>query len=667
MAQSYPRSDTLFRPRRGPAALPGRALVLRALLLRALLPALALLAMGGRTIPADMVLSEILFDPPGVDTGQQVLELTNTGKLPVDIGGYWLSFKPAAWQFPEGITVPAGGAVLVHLNRSGVSSGSEFFTGTTGMRNLRRDDSISLFSQNLFSDPQKCVDFVEWGLPGQAGEDVAVEAGRWNNPEAVNVSALREGSTLAYKGSGIGPQAWCIDGSPTLGTPNDDCGRSFARSPVRLNEVKPGDGSVVELKNVGKVVEDLDGKFLFSRTGSYRFPQSTIVFPGQLVLVNLGVNGNDGEGRLYTGPQFPPLNAVDSVAFYAGGNNLDPTLVIDYLEWGGAGQAFESQAGEAGVWPAGQALDVSGLISGGSVSSQLDAPSPARWVVDNTPTPDQENLSPPDPAVVINEVLLSPPPGQPQAVELFNRSSATVNLSGFSLCTGSDSDPAGPVCVALPPGTNLGAGSFLVLLLGSGAAGSGEVSLSPFPSLGATGDELALLVNSSPQSPNNFLDYLHWGGGSTVLEPAAVEAGIWTAGDSIDVSSLPVNSSIAYDGTGDVSASYRIDTTPSLGQPNKELPPARDFVRSDCNQDGNVDLSDPITIFGFLFNGATVPPCQDACDSNDDGALDISDAIYTLGFLFLAGSPPKPPFSCGADATQDDLSCESFLGCPPGP
>ena len=35
------------------------------------------------------------------------------------------------------------------------------------------------------------------------------------------------------------------------------------------------------------------------------------------------------------------------------------------------------------------------------------------------------------------------------------------------------------------------------------------------------------------------------------------------------------------------------------------------------------------------WEGASSPPCDDACDSNDDGTVNISDAIMTLGFLFL--------------------------------
>src|SRR5262245_45738146 len=78
--------------------------------------------------------------------------------------------------------------------------------------------------------------------------------------------------------------------------------------------------------------------------------------------------------------------------------------------------------------------------------------------------------------------------------------------------------------------------------------------------------------------------------------------------------------------------------------------PAADsiFRRGDVNQDGQLDLSDPVKVFNVLFLGDPSPGCDDALDLNDDGALDISDGIYGLAFLFTDGSQPRDPFpDCG--------------------
>lgn len=72
------------------------------------------------------------------------------------------------------------------------------------------------------------------------------------------------------------------------------------------------------------------------------------------------------------------------------------------------------------------------------------------------------------------------------------------------------------------------------------------------------------------------------------------------------------------------------------------------FIRGDCNGDGNVDISDAVTIFAHLFWGREVPLLE-ACDVDDSGSAgeaDISadDARYLLQFLFSGGPPPAPPF-----------------------
>jgi hypothetical protein len=51
------------------------------------------------------------------------------------------------------------------------------------------------------------------------------------------------------------------------------------------------------------------------------------------------------------------------------------------------------------------------------------------------------------------------------------------------------------------------------------------------------------------------------------------------------------------------------------------------FLRGDPNDDGVVDISDPIFLLQYLFQGGPASSCEKSGDSNDDGALDISDAI----------------------------------------
>jgi arylsulfatase A-like enzyme len=89
------------------------------------------------------------------------------------------------------------------------------------------------------------------------------------------------------------------------------------------------------------------------------------------------------------------------------------------------------------------------------------------------------------------------------------------------------------------------------------------------------------------------------------------------------------------------------------------------FRRGDCNDDGELDVSDAVRGLLWLFGGAEAPGCIDACDSNDDGGLDVSDAVYLLSFLFTgSGEAPPPPFpGCGLDPTADGLACEAQAAC----
>ncbi len=81
------------------------------------------------------------------------------------------------------------------------------------------------------------------------------------------------------------------------------------------------------------------------------------------------------------------------------------------------------------------------------------------------------------------------------------------------------------------------------------------------------------------------------------------------------------------------------------------------FLRGDANADGRTDLSDTVTILGFLFGGSAAPICRDAADTNDQGEVNISSAIYLLGYLFNGGPPPPSAYPrCGEDPTADGLA-----------
>ncbi len=91
-----------------------------------------------------------------------------------------------------------------------------------------------------------------------------------------------------------------------------------------------------------------------------------------------------------------------------------------------------------------------------------------------------------------------------------------------------------------------------------------------------------------------------------------------------------------------------------------------EFVRGDCNADGQTDIADAVTMLLCKFSGHTCW-CEDACNVNDDRSFDISDPVYLLNYQFSGGFPPKSPFpGCGTDPTphNDPFPFCSRSACP---
>ena len=84
------------------------------------------------------------------------------------------------------------------------------------------------------------------------------------------------------------------------------------------------------------------------------------------------------------------------------------------------------------------------------------------------------------------------------------------------------------------------------------------------------------------------------------------------------------------------------------------------FIRGDLDRNGDVNLADVVQMLNYLFRAAGGPStCLDIVDANDDGGLDVSDPIYALRFLFGGGATIAPPFpDAGTDPTPDDFDCD---------
>lgn len=188
-----------------------------------------------------------------------------------------------------------------------------------------------------------------------------------------------------------------------------------------------------------------------------------------------------------------------------------------------------------------------------------------------------------------------------------------------------------------------------------------EESMIPSPST-SFGDDVAIDGDLAVQT-------------SQFLYQTAYQTGSWELQFNRYVPSVGVGLGTGFGLAGDLSGDQVVVGAPNddTGATNQgsififTVVPDPDLRRGDLNDDGNVDVADPVYLLSFLFiPGSPAPECDDAGDVNDDGTLDISDAVFALSWLFVPGSdvPPAPgPVTCGPDQTRDALGCAGST-CP---
>ncbi|MCK5942002.1 MAG: lamin tail domain-containing protein [Planctomycetes bacterium] len=182
--------------------------------------ALSLLAANARAQLTAVRVNELLLTP--TTAGGQLVELKNHGSLTVDFTGWQLVTAQNQLALPSQ-TLPVDHTVVLHLGAAGTNTPTDIYL--PGAAPLLAADTISLFRSAAVSQPSELIDFVSFG-GGLGGIQLAVLAGQWPSPaDSIGQTPLA-GQTLAHHdamlyGSGDRPQAWFVDGTPTLGASND--------------------------------------------------------------------------------------------------------------------------------------------------------------------------------------------------------------------------------------------------------------------------------------------------------------------------------------------------------------------------------------------------------------------------------------------------------------
>lgn len=331
-----------------------------------------------------VVISEIMYNPPPRTDGRRLeyLELFNTAGTPEDLSGYRIA-GDVDYTFPAGTVIPAGGVLLVARNPAdvaavyGLSGVLGPFDASANLPNAEgtirlRNRVGAVFLEVEYSDR------TPWP-PAADGAGHSLVLARPSLGEA-------------------DPRAWdisdAVGGSPGRLDPYTP----DPRRQVRINEVMvragQSGGAFVELYNAGQDTVDLSGCVLTDDPAAAQFviPGGTTLAPGGFISWNLA------DTALRPTPEGALLFLRDPSGL----------RVLDTVELGGQ---------EAGV--------ATGRFPDGSPEiHRLQAPTRAA-----------ANAGIRLGEVVINELMYHPISGldDDQYVELLNRSSETLSLSGWRL------------------------------------------------------------------------------------------------------------------------------------------------------------------------------------------------------------------------------------------
>lgn len=334
-----------------------------------------------------VVISEVVFN----SSGDQIIEITNLSDDDVDITGWQLCVQLNYWGFPS-FTLGAGERVSIHWDASGADTATDLFTGTSVPSLANDSDSVGLYENaDDFADAENILDYVQWGAGGQDRENVAASAGIWSAGTFVDISEVVQDESISFTGSSgaqNGPGFWCRTDA-TVGAANGTCKSppmmpAAPRDPVLISEViyDPGSGDqLIEILNTSASAVDLGSYWLCVQLMYWNFP-STMLAAGGRITVHWDATGTDTASELFTGTSLPTLAETESIGLYSTNNFGSSNAIEDYLQWGAGGEDRESVANSAGIWTAGQFIDVSSLNSGESLSFtglDTDDNGPANW------------------------------------------------------------------------------------------------------------------------------------------------------------------------------------------------------------------------------------------------------------------------------------------------
>ncbi len=182
-----------------------------------------------------VIISEVLFDPSGTDTGLEYIAIKNIGTSVAELTGWSLYPDGVGYfTFPSFMLSP-GATVKIVIRGSGADSAHTlYFSGASG--NIGNSSgSVALFSSSTHSS-DTIVSFVRYQKLGsgerKTWESTAASAGLWAVGTFVDVSSLIEGQgiMLSHEKSRANASSWSV------GAVSSDSGNTDSQSLLSSNQ-----------------------------------------------------------------------------------------------------------------------------------------------------------------------------------------------------------------------------------------------------------------------------------------------------------------------------------------------------------------------------------------------------------------------------------------------
>ena len=116
----------------------------------------------------------------------------------------------------------------------------------------------------------------------------------------------------------------------------------------------------------------------------------------------------------------------------------------------------------------------------------------------------------------------------------------------------------------------------------------------------------------------------------------------WSEGECISDTDLvvvgPDMANISKDGCI-ISYAYHIPGTSNIRIRYKRFG-TPEYICSDANGDGSVNVGDAVFLISYVFKGGAAPNPVCVGDANGDGSTNVGDAVYLINYVFKGGAPP---------------------------